>query len=138
MTDEKKTGAESAQTAQNKKRADFLIALKEKAGNISKACEAVNVGRRTYYDWMENDPEFAKVVEDINESIIDWSEDALKLRIQAGDTTAVIFHLKTKGKKRGYIEKQQFEHSGNVDHRLSITDMKESIKDYDGNTNGGK
>jgi len=132
MTDENKTGAETGTEGTDKKKADFLIAFKEKAGNISKACDAVNIGRRTYYNWLESDPDFAQVVEDVNEGLIDWSEDALKLRIQAGDTTAVIFHLKTKGKSRGYIERQQLEHSGKVDHRLSITDMKESLNQHKG------
>jgi len=102
-----------------KKKAEFLIALEEKAGNISKACKAINIGRMTYYDWLESDKEFAKAVEEVNEALIDWGEDALKARMQAGDTTAIIFFLKTKGKKRGYVEKQELDHSGQMTIILS-------------------
>ena len=36
-------------------------------------------------------------------------------RIKSDDTTAMIFYLKTQGKERGYIERQEVEHSGAVD-----------------------
>ena len=90
-----------------KKKKLFLIIFEEKAGNVSKACKGANMGRRTYYNWMESDKKFAGAVEDINESLIDWGEDALKTRIGAGDTIATIFFLKTKGRSRGYIEKHE-------------------------------
>lgn len=100
----------------HKKKNEFLIAFEAKAGNISQACKAIDIGRRTYYDWLEHDKKFAQNVDDLNEAGIDWGESLLKLQMQKGDTTAIIFFLKTKGKKRGYIEKQEFEHSGDIKH----------------------
>ena len=102
------------------KKADFLVAFKAKAGNISHACDASQVGRQTYYGWLEADAAFAQAVEDINESLIDWGEGLLKVQMQKGDTTAIIFFLKTKGKKRGYVERQEMEHSGAVDNHLIV------------------
>ena len=96
-----------------KKRA-FISGLQEKAGNISKACEAAGIGRTIFYDWLQKDKAFAARFNEVNEAIIDWGEDALKARIQMGDTTAIIFFLKTKGKVRGYVERQEFDHSGSI------------------------
>jgi hypothetical protein len=48
------------------------------------------------------------------------------------DASAVIFFLKTKGKKRGYIEKTQLEHSGSIDPlaKLSDEELEAQIRGY--------
>ena len=51
-------------------------------------------------------------MEDIAEVTLDFAESMLHKQIQDKDTTATIFFLKTKGKKRGYVERQEVEHSG--------------------------
>ena len=57
----------------------------------------------------DKDEEFKQQCEDVEESLLDLSESKLLENIQNNDNTCIIFHLKTKGKKRGYIEKQEFE-----------------------------
>lgn len=103
----------------------FLDMLVKTRGIISGACQAVNISRQTYYQWLKDDPEFAKSVEEINEGCIDWVESKLHEKIngvsvirytqkgeediyeQPPSDTAIIFYLKTKAKKRGYIEKNE-------------------------------
>jgi len=41
----------------------FLISFEKVGGEISKACAAVKISRKTYYLWLENDPIFKKVFE---------------------------------------------------------------------------
>lgn len=101
--------AQSAQKT-DKKKSDFLVALKNNNGNISEACEAINIGRRTYYSWIEKDETFKQDAEDAQESLIDLAESKLVENIKDNDNTSIIFFLKTKGKKRGYVEKQEVEH----------------------------
>lgn len=88
----------------------LLEALQKNLGNITLACKACGIeSRQTFYNYLQNDPEFAKAVEAVNESALDFAEGKLMQLINNGDTTATIFFLKTKGKKRGYIEKQEIE-----------------------------
>ena len=82
----------------------FLELFYENFCNISETCKAVNKCRATYYDWMNNDAEFKKKVMEDQEALIDFSESQLLSLIKSKNVTSVIFHLKTKGKKRGYIE----------------------------------
>jgi hypothetical protein len=96
------------------KKAKFIESFLKCGFNISKACDMAGIHRRTYYDWCEKDPGFLDNVRDSQERLVDNVEDALMDKIADGDTTSIIFFLKTKGKHRGYVEKQQTEHSGNV------------------------
>jgi hypothetical protein len=96
------------------KKAKFLRLLEVNEGNVSHTCKAAHMGRQTYYGWLKEDAEFAELVENIQESLVDWGEGLLRQRMSKGDTTAIIFFLKTKGKKRGYVERQEMDHSGAI------------------------
>ena len=87
----------------------FLEIFEKKACHISNTCKSINIGRQTYYDWVNDDKEFAQAVDDVKESLNDDTEDALMVAIKDGNVTAIIFRLKTKCKDRGYIEKQELE-----------------------------
>lgn len=87
----------------DKEKQDFLAALEECTGNISKAIAKTGVvSRATIYNWLTSDAEFRAQFNDIREGAIDFVEDCLFQRIASGDTTAAIFYLKTIGKSRGY------------------------------------
>lgn len=91
------------------KKEAFVKAYRETLGVIKYACEQVSISRRTFYNWLEADEEFRQAVEDVNEESLDFAENALKKKIREGDTTSIIFYLKTKGKKRGYIERTEID-----------------------------
>lgn len=107
-------------TTDNNKKA-VLAALTDSRGIVSTACENANVGRSTFYEWMNDDPEFKAAVEAVNEEAIDFVESKLFERINGvsmadkdgniystpPSDTAIIFYLKTKAKKRGYIERTE-------------------------------
>jgi hypothetical protein len=50
--------------------------------------------------------------------MIDNAESKLYAKVVEGDTTALIFFLKTQGRSRGYVEKQETETSGELTVRI--------------------
>lgn len=93
----------------------FLELYAKTFGNISQTCRLAGIDRGTFYAWQD-DAAFQEKLTAVSpeEQFIDFAENALTKRIEKGDTTAIIFALKTKGKKRGYVEKQEVEHSGSM------------------------
>lgn len=76
----------------------------KKAGNVHSTCLSLHIDRTTFNKWREKYPKLAQMLNDVDESLIDFSESKLLEQINDGNLTAIIFHLKTKGKKRGYVE----------------------------------
>ena len=93
---------------------EYLKVLKECKGIVSMACAKFDIGRTTHYLWVDEVEGFKEGVEDANEYAIDHVESKLYNLIDANDTTATIFYLKTKAKKRGYVERQEMEMSGKM------------------------
>lgn len=83
-------------------------------GNVSATCRAVNIGRTQFYQWKKDDKEFAAAIDNVTDFCIDKVEDALMGQIEKGDTTAIIFYLKTIGKKRGYVERSEQHITGQI------------------------
>jgi hypothetical protein len=126
-------------TAQQKRA--LLDALRASLGIVETACKRAGVGRRTHYDWLKKDQKYAAEVAEIEDVALDFGETQLH-KLMHGysvpdskvfldrdtkepivvpitkhygpDASSVIFFLKTKGKRRGYIEKTQVEHSGSI------------------------
>ena len=92
------------------KKSALLVALQMSLGVATIACKNADVGRTTFYQWLKDDENFAAEVRDIENIAIDFVESQLHKQIKDGSTAATIFYLKTKGKKRGYIERQEISH----------------------------
>lgn len=98
-------GSTSERTEHLKK--ETLTALENALGIVTTACRVVGIGRTTFYEWVNNDPEFKKQVEDIQNITLDYVEGKLHKQITEDNVTSIIFYLKTKGKSRGYVERQE-------------------------------
>ena len=100
----------------------FIDAYGKTFGNITQSCKAADISRQTFYNWKENDLDFAKEIESVEptEQFLDFLESKLIQRVNDGDTTAVIFALKTKGKKRGYIERTELQLEGNEEKPITF------------------
>ena len=88
---------------------NFLEALERSLGVVTTAAKSCNIERRTHYRWLEEDTDYADAVKDIQESAIVFAESSLHQQIKDKVPSSTIFYLKTKGKNRGYVEKQQIE-----------------------------
>jgi hypothetical protein len=91
-----------------------LQALEKTFGVVTTACKTVGIARQTFYEWMKEDAAFAEAVKDIENVSLDFAESQLLKQIREDNTTAILFYLKTKGKKRGYVERQEVENSGGL------------------------
>ena len=92
-------------TEQHKKA--MLDALEKSLGVVTSAAKAVGIGRTTHYLWLQEDKEYKAAVDELSDVAIDFAESQLHKQIKEGNSTATIFFLKTKGKKRGYVERQE-------------------------------
>lgn len=85
----------------------MIEALEKSLGVVTTACKTVGIARQTHYEWMREDADYKKAVDDVADIAIDFAESQLHKQIQSGEVSSTIFYLKTKGKKRGYIERQE-------------------------------
>ena len=97
------------------KKKAMIAALEKSLGIVTDACKIVGISRDTHYEWLKVDETYKAAVESIQDITLDFAESKLHSLIKNDDTTATIFYLKTKGKKRGYIER--------IENDLSINQM---------------
>ena len=111
------------------KKKKFLEIFKNNWGYISEACEQVDICRHTYYDWREKDKKFDRDCDNVLESNLDFTENALMRNIRAGISQDIRFALKTKGKDRGYVERTEVVNSGDMSVSIGklTDDEKESL-----------
>lgn len=99
-------------TKKVKNKETFIEVFFKKNANISETCKSIGISRQCFYNWKNDDDEFAEQVHEIQESMIDFAESKLLENIKDNKETSIIFFLKTKGKSRGYTERQEIEHQG--------------------------
>lgn len=91
-----------------KKRA-MIEALTKSLGVVKMACETVGISRQTHYNWVKEDDAYRAACDNLPEVVLDFAEHHLHKLISQGNPAATIFFLKTKGKARGYVERQEIE-----------------------------
>lgn len=120
----------------------FYRVCEANAGIIGDVASALGVRRSTVYLWCSKYPEFRQALDDARETFLDLAESNLR-KLVAGvpaietdengnkrfagwiekpSETAIIFTLKTRGKKRGYVERQEVEADVNMKGSINIRD----------------
>jgi len=103
----------------------MLQALREQKGLIARAAKAAGIARSQHYVWVKECEEYKQAYHDIVEFVLDEVESTAMDMITTGKNPVMtIFYLKTKGKHRGFVEKQEVEHSTG-----DLKSMRELIRD---------
>ena len=90
----------------------MLEALEKSLGIVTTAAKSVGITRKTHYDWLNKDPQYAKAVTELEDLALDYVESKLFKNIEKEKEASVFFYMKTKGEKRGYVERQEIVHQG--------------------------
>lgn len=100
----------------------IIIALKEAKGLLTLASRKAGVSYTTINRYANEFPSVREAVEEAKETMLDFAEGKLFEKINKGDTVAILFYLKTQGKRRGYIERQELsgEGGGAIKHEVKI------------------
>ena len=91
------------------KKAAMVEALTKALGIVKMACESCGISRNTHYRWLKEDAAYKAACDNLPEVVLDFAEHHLHKLISQGNPAATIFLLKTKGKGRGYVERQEIE-----------------------------
>lgn len=84
-----------------------VAALERNAGMVYMAARALGCNAQTIYNYRDKFPQVAEAIENARGEMIDTAELALKRAVLDGEGWAVCFLLKTIGKSRGYVERQE-------------------------------
>jgi len=97
---------------------NLLEALEQSLGVVTTACKIVGCNRSTFYKYYNDDKKFKEAVDELQNMTLDFVESQLHKQIKDGNTTATIFYLKTKGKKRGFVERQEIQMEGGIESKI--------------------
>jgi len=87
--------------------AQMVKALKHCKGMVYLAAEHLGCHHQTVYNYIAKHPKVKAASEFESGKMLDVSEMTLYNAIMDGQAWAVSLHLKTKGKNRGYVERQE-------------------------------
>ena len=85
----------------------MLEAVKKNGGAVYLAARELGCAPNTIYNRMKKTPALKQAVEDARGEVVDYAEQKLRLAILNGEPWAIAMVLKTLGKSRGYVERQE-------------------------------
>ncbi len=95
----------------------FIHAMTVTNFNITKACKLLNVNKAMYDGWIDSDPEFIKLVDEMKFHQKNFYQSKLIEACESGETSAIIFANRTFNADIGYGNKLEVSHSGSIEHK---------------------
>jgi len=96
----------------------IIAALTDANGMIYRAAKRLKCNARTIYERAEISPAVKAAVKTNREKFVDAAEAGLVEAVERGEGWAVALVLKTLGKDRGYVERQEL--AGDKDNPLEV------------------
>ena len=87
--------------------AQAVAALLACYGNVSAAARRLDVAHPTLWNRIKRSARLQEARVEATEQALDLAEESLITAVKAGEAWAVCFLLKTRGKRRGYVERQE-------------------------------
>lgn len=88
--------------------AEMMIqALRDTKGMVYLAADRIGCAVNTVYNYIDRYPTVKAAFEEASGRMLDEGETKLYEHVINGDAWAVCFLLRTKGKHRGYVERQE-------------------------------
>jgi len=91
-------------------KSDIKKAIQGSYGIMSTIAQRLNCDWHTAKKYIELYDDIKQGYSNELEKSGDFAEASLLSNIKAGDTTSIIFYLKTKFKNRGYVERSEMKH----------------------------
>lgn len=96
----------------------IIDALQKTEGNIAAAARALGCSRVTIHNRLNKSEEVKQAYDSVNEANLDRAENELmelvKDKEHKDHFQALKFYLRTKGKRRGFSDSLQLEHTGEI------------------------
>jgi hypothetical protein len=86
---------------------EIIEAIRHCRGMLSAAARALGVTRKTIYNRRDKSEAIREAIEETRDFSLDHAELKLLSAVDNGEAWAICFFLKTQGKKRGYVERQE-------------------------------
>lgn len=87
--------------------ADVLPLVEPNKGNVAAIARHLGVTRGTIWNRCNESPTLMAALEDARQGMLDNAESILYKKVLEGSTVELIFFLKTQGRNRGYVERQE-------------------------------
>jgi len=102
----------------------LLKSLEKNLGIVTAACKEVGISRNQFYIYYNEDSDFRKAVDDINEITLDFAENQLLKKIKEGSERSILFYMKYKARKRGYTDSLDITSGGDKITEIKLIQIK--------------
>ena len=108
---------------------DAINAIRKANGFVSHAAAALGISRTQLYRIINDKPTVKEALVDSREAMKDFAESKLFANIKDGKEASIFFYLKTQARHRGWVDKQEVQHSGDATSPIRFITEDRNVSD---------